>query len=79
MLKLLSGARLYDLVLISSHFTNDHQFKLFLLLPLQTVYAYCFKTKYYKITPVMLYYIPSDVFSNYHLQNLVGVKNESGL
>ena len=27
----------------------------------------------------MLYYIPSDVFSNYHLQNLVGVKNESGL
>ena len=62
---------------ISSHFTNKRQFKLFLLR--RSFYKpYRFAMKCYKITPMTLNY-SSNVFSNYDLQNLVGVKNESNL
>ena len=63
---------------ISSHFTIKRQFKLFLLR--RSLYKpYRFAMKCYKITPMILNYSYSNVFSNYDLQNLVGVKNESNL
>ena len=65
-------SRPYDLVLISSLFTNDCQFEQFLLPPLQTV-------PLLKILQNNSIITPSEIFSSYHLQNLVGVKNESGL
>ena len=63
----------YGLVLLSSDFTGD-QFELFLLPLLQTV-ATALK---WSVTKWLQWrwITPSDVFSNYHLQNFVGVKNQ---